>query len=358
VRSHPASGQSLVEFAIVVPVLLAVLLMAVDFGRVYLGWVNLTNVARIGANFAAQNPDAWQGSGNSAIQLRFRQLMARDAQGINCTLPAPLPAPAFVDGTYSVGSRVRVDIDCSFQLLTPLLTNLIGDGAGNVGVHSSAVFTVRFGSPDGRPIGGNAPSLPPTATPTTPATPPPTATPDPAASPTPTPDPSATSTPRPVVVSFYGVPSSSDSYGGGPPGSPDEDQVVGVPTLTITFYNTTTGDQGLCRWTFGDGSTEANACSPTVTHSYYNRGTYTVTLTVDATSATRTGYVLVGCKVPAFAGIHMNSAVTTWQNAGFAWNNLSTLPGSGNYKIGYQSLAGGLVNPPGGCAGATVDVGP
>ncbi len=37
---------------------------------------------------------------------------------------------------------------------------------------------------------------------------------------------------------------------------------------------------------------------------------------------------------------------------------MTYLPGTGNYKIGYQSLAGGIVNPPGGCANATVQVGP
>jgi len=356
VRSHPSSGQSLVEFAVFVPVLALVLLMSIDLGRVYLGWVDLTNVARIGANFAAMNPDAWQGDGDAAIQLRYRQLMARDAQGINCTLPTSLPAPTFVDETYTVGSRVEVEIDCAFQLVTPLLSNLIGDGAGNVNVHSSSVYTVRFGSPDGAPIGGNAPTPAPTATPSPTSAPTASPTPNPSAGPTPTPGPSSSA--DPVVVSFYGVPTSTDSYGGGPPGSVDEDQIVGIPYLTVTFYNTTTGDQGLCRWEFGDGGSDSNACAPTVSHTYYNRGTYTVTLGVDDHGAARTAYVLVGCKVPAFAGIHVNAASTTWQNAGFSWSNLSAQDGNGNYKIGYQSLAGGLVNPPGGCTDATITVGP
>jgi hypothetical protein len=352
---HRTDGQSLVEFAIFMPVLALLLLMAVDFGRVYLGWVDLTNVARIGANFAAQNPDAWDGDGDAAIQLRYRQLMARDAVGINCTLPTTLPGPTFVDGTYTVGSRVEVEMDCAFALVTPLLANLIGDGAGSVNVHSAAVYTVRFGSPDGDPIGGDVETSAPTASPAPTSAPTPSPTPDPAASPTPTPDPDASA--EPVVVSFYGVPTSSDSYGGGAPGSTDEDLIVGVPTLTVTFYNTTTGDQGQCDWSFGDGGT-SNACSGTVTYSYYNRGTYTVSLTVDGSSVTRTAYVFVGCKVPAFAGVHKSSAVTNWQNAGFSWNNLFTQAGNGNYKIGYQSLAGGLVNPQGGCADATITVGP
>lgn len=72
----------------------------------------------------------------------------------------------------------------------------------------------------------------------------------------------------------------------------------------------------------------------------------------------RTSYVLVGCKVPAFAGVRKNSATGAWIGAGFASGNLTTQPGTGNYKIGYQSLAGGIVNPPGGCSGAQVQVGP
>lgn len=346
-------GQSVVEFAIFVPVLLLILLTAVDLGRVYLGWVSLTNVARIGANFAAQNPDAWQGGGDAAVQLRFRQLMARDAEGINCTLPNPLPAPTFVDSSYAVGARVRVDLNCSFALVTPFIANVIGDGAGNLSLSSSATFTIRFGSPDGAPIGGNVPSPTPTNAPT--------ATADPTSTPTdgPTADPlaSPTVTPEPVVVSFYGSPTSVDGSGGGPPGSTDENLIVGIPALAATFHNTTIGTQGSCSWVFGDGGT-SNACLETVSHSYLDRGTYTVSLNVDGQVVTRSSYVLVGCKVPAFAGVRDNSASATWTAAGFASGNLSTLPGSGNYKIGFQSLVGGLVNPPGGCSGATIQVGP
>jgi len=350
-----AVGQSLVEFAVFVPVLLLVLLMAVDFGRVYLGWVNLTNVARIGANFAAQNPDAWQGGGNAAVQTRYRQLMAFDAQEINCTLPTPLPAPTFVDSSYSVGSRVRVDLDCSFGLMTPFLTNIVGDGAGNVSVRSSATFTIRFGSLDIGVIGGSVPG--PTPSPTPVPTPSPTPTVAPTATPPGmTPDP-ATPTPAPPAISFYGESTSTDASGGGPPGSVDENMIVGLPGLTVTFRNTTTGPQGNCTWAFGDSGT-ATSCGNTVSHTYNARGLYTVTLTVDGFSLARTNYVLVGCKVPAFSGVRLNAALGAWTTEGFSSSNFSSLPGSGNYKIGYQSLAGGLVNPPGGCDGAAVQVGP
>jgi PKD repeat protein len=125
----------------------------------------------------------------------------------------------------------------------------------------------------------------------------------------------------------------------------------------VNFHNTTTGTQGNCTWTFGDGGT-SNACSDTVVHTYTTRGTYSVSLVVDGQTVNRSNYVVVSCKVPSFSGVRKNDASGLWTGAGFASGNITKLDGSGNYKIGYQSLVGGLVYPPGGCSGATVTVGP
>jgi cell division septation protein DedD len=370
-------GQSLAELALFLPLIIVVLLIAVDVGRVYLGWVTLTNVARIGANFAAQNPSAWEGTGDPTVQLRYRTLMAKDSSSIDCTLPSTMPAPTFVDSSYNVGSRVGVTLNCSFALITPLLSNLVGDGAGHISVGSTAIFTIRTGSINGVVVDANNPTATPTetATPTQTAvdtpTPTPTDTPTPTPTstttlapgqtPTPTPDPTATSTatptPHPPDISFYGSSTSTDASGGGPPGSINEGQIVGIVTLPINFTNTTTGPQGNCHWDFGDGNS-SNACSGTVSHTYNTRGTYNVTLTVDGYSLTRSAYVLVGCQVPSFSGVRKNSAASIWANAGFTSGNMTFLSGNGNYKISYQSLVGGLVNPNGGCSGATIQVGP
>ena len=39
--------------------LLLLLLVAIDFGRVYLGYINLQQMARVAANFAAEHASAW-----------------------------------------------------------------------------------------------------------------------------------------------------------------------------------------------------------------------------------------------------------------------------------------------------------
>lgn len=157
---------------------------------------------------------------------------------------------------------------------------------------------------------------------------------------------------------FYGTSTSADATGGGPPGSINENQIVGIPTLAVEFSNTSIGSnpQG-CLWDFGDGAT-SNSCGNTVDHSYTTQGTYNVSLTIDGQQLTRTSYILVGCKVPAFAGVRENNAIGIWTGAGFNSSNMTFLSGTGNYKIGYQSLTGGLVNPSGGCSDARITVGP
>ena len=342
-------GQSLVELAITIPILITILLIAVDVGRVYLGWVSLSNVARIGANFAAQNPVAWQGSGDATVKSRYQTLMKKDAAGIDCTLPSTLPSPAF-SGT-DLGSQVTVSLNCSFSLVTPFLSSIIGDGAGHLNVASEAVFTLRSGSVNGVVIGDTAPSetASATATPTSTPTATPDGTPNPSASPTPT--------TQPIVISFYGESSSPDASGGGPPGSVNEDQIMGVNPLTVVFTDQSTGPpRGNCEWDFGDGST-SSSCSSSPSHTYTQRGLYTVTRTIDGVSGSRVDYVFVGCKVPAFAGVRVNSAPAIWTSAGFASGNFTAMDGNGNYKINFQSLAGGIVNPVGGCDGATIIVG-
>ena len=123
-------GQSLAEFALVVPVLLLLLLIAIDFGRVYLGWVNLQNMARIAANYAANQPLTW----NTAA---FQNQISNDAKATNCDLVS-FPTPSF--SATTVGGTVRVDISCTFHPITPVISGILGSG---VTVSASSVFPVK-----------------------------------------------------------------------------------------------------------------------------------------------------------------------------------------------------------------------
>ena len=100
-RRERSRGQSLVEFALVIPILMLLTLTALDFGRVYLGYINLQNMSRIAANFAANNPSAWDATPDAGrVQLKYRNQILADAAATNCTLP--------VDGS---GNDRRADSD-------------------------------------------------------------------------------------------------------------------------------------------------------------------------------------------------------------------------------------------------------
>ena len=61
-------GQSLAELALVLPIVLLLVLVTVDFGRAFFGWVTLNNMARVGANYAALHREFVDDSGNPADQ--------------------------------------------------------------------------------------------------------------------------------------------------------------------------------------------------------------------------------------------------------------------------------------------------
>jgi Flp pilus assembly protein TadG len=154
-RRHRTRGQGLVEFAIVAPVLLLILLAAIDFGRLYFGYVILQNASRIAANYAAQNPTADFGSGS-----RYEQLVTSDTNGANCQLVGGVPSPTFTDSNdngspdtnHDVGDDVSVSLQCNFSVLTPIVSAVTG---GTIPLTASTEFQVR----DGRIVG--APTQPP-----------------------------------------------------------------------------------------------------------------------------------------------------------------------------------------------------
>lgn len=191
-------GQGLVEFAISFPVVMFMIAFGVDFGRVFLGWVTLNNAVREAANFAAINPDAWTTPGSPSARAEFARLINAEAQGINCAMPATLPNPSFPNGT-SIGSPSVVAITCRFSLITPIISNVLGN---TINVSASASFPVRAGAIDGTPVGEGLPSFTPfVATPS----PIPTDTAAPTATPVPTPSPAPTAVPTCFVPNLIDV---------------------------------------------------------------------------------------------------------------------------------------------------------
>jgi PKD repeat protein len=366
-----------VEFALVLPLILMLTLIALDFGRVYLGWINLQSMARIGANLAANNPTAWSGSADpvkAAVRARYQAQIRNDATATNCDLPTvggveTAPAPNFTGS--DLGDEAEVAITCTFGVITPGISAILG---GSVNVSASAVFPVKSGMTvsDGS-TGLTAPNAAFTGNGEV--------------------SPSSLSGPAPFNVVFR------DTSGGSPTrwlwdfndGSPtstlqdpldplflfpgtylvtmtaensegtstatmgitvtdvglvnfEANRTSGPDPLTVDFMDTSAVAGTAYAWDFGAG--EGTGTGATVQNIYSTPGTYTVSLTVtyptgDITE-TKVNYITVDpglCTVPHLDGVRRHSANGVWSAAGFtgAVTDAPTAPG-GNYVITEQSI--------------------
>src|SRR5215217_2041237 len=140
-RSRRSLGQSMAEFALTVPLALFMVLFGLDFGRVFLGWVSLNQATREAANFAAMNPTAWTVPYDLGVLSEYSQLVQTETAELNCDL-ASVAAPTFSGGT-SIAAPATVTLTCSFHLITPILSNILG---GSIGVSASSAFPIRAGT--------------------------------------------------------------------------------------------------------------------------------------------------------------------------------------------------------------------
>ena len=111
-------GQSLVEFAMVLPIMLVLMFALVDFGRAFHTWLVVTNAAREGARAGAVQHDAGQ------IQSRIHDSMGSlDSSRLTITLNN-------VQGPR--GEAVEVDLSYDFEFVTPLGPMVSAMSGGNV----------------------------------------------------------------------------------------------------------------------------------------------------------------------------------------------------------------------------------
>jgi PKD repeat protein len=390
-----SSGQSIIEFALLFPVVLLILMMGLDFGRVFLGYINLNNTARIAANFAATNAVAMAGAGpihDSAV-ARYQQLVANDAKAINCKLnPDPVPDPAanpvslaklFPAGT-ALGETAHVSIDCDFGVITPVISNILGSV---VKVSASADFPIRQGVVSGTGGGGPGVAAIFNASPLSGDAPLDVAftnfsTGNPTSYAWDYQDDGIVDSTNPNGNAFkYTIPGlytvrltvsdglSTDSATRvvdvkappGPIANFDATPQSGTAPLPVAFANKSTGSAPLTYlWNFGDGTTSTAANPPNKT---YAAGNWTVTLVVTDSLGTQSAPAsrliavtapIPQCTVPNFKNVQTSNAVqVTWTNAGFATTVIFSPLRPPEFKITKQSLASGSQQP---CSSTVITV--
>jgi len=168
-RKREASGQGLVEFALILPLLLLILLGIFEFGRVLFIYSNLFNAAREGARYGVTSPRNY--GGISARAREFISLVPAEEVAIWVWYDSGPGTPTTTDPTQVVAgsSRVNVEVQYNVEALTPLFDPFIGPlvlentasrTIQNVGLVIDPPPTVP------PPGGGEEPTTPPPSTPT------------------------------------------------------------------------------------------------------------------------------------------------------------------------------------------------
>jgi Flp pilus assembly protein TadG len=142
------SGQSITEFAVLVPVLLLILLGAVDLGRVYDAYVTITNASREGARYGAANPTCYVQS-NCPTSPTIQSKTTQEAANTGITpltidvACAPYGSNSFSQGycpsAYN-GDQIRVTVSYNFQFIT---TEIVS--AGNFTMSNYTVMAILSG---------------------------------------------------------------------------------------------------------------------------------------------------------------------------------------------------------------------
>ncbi len=136
-------GAALVEFALVLPLLLVLLLGMLEFGKAYNYWIDTTHLANQGARWAVVNRNPGAGTLQQYIQGQANTVELRD--GGTPSIPAGDEAEVCISfplGSANVGDPVRVTVSATYHWLP-----FIGDRISATSVTISGSATMRLEAP-------------------------------------------------------------------------------------------------------------------------------------------------------------------------------------------------------------------
>ncbi|MFC2054881.1 TadE/TadG family type IV pilus assembly protein [Chloroflexota bacterium] len=117
------SGQDIIEFALVLPFLLMLIMGIFDLGRVTFLYSTITNISREGARFGVVNqcdtPGVIAAAKDKAIGIDPDNLdFSISWVPVDCSYPDP-----------SGSGTVTVSVSFDFSPLTPFIANILGGGS-------------------------------------------------------------------------------------------------------------------------------------------------------------------------------------------------------------------------------------
>ena len=132
-HQHKSRGQSLVEFAILLPLLLVLILTGIDLGRLFYTRIVLTNAAREGAYYYANNP-----SGYTLTELETQAELAARAEAANSGVT--VNDVDFTPTGSGIFSKIEVTVSATVQdlMILNFLNNAFSITGGNENITLSS----------------------------------------------------------------------------------------------------------------------------------------------------------------------------------------------------------------------------
>lgn len=131
-------GQTLAEFALVIPIFLLILMGIFDMGRAVFAYTSIANAAREGTRLGIVN----QSTGK--ITARANQMAAaadKSAAAVAIQISQANSAPTANDcSPVQVGCNVRVEYKTVFKAITPIVGALVG----NITLKAESVEPVEY----------------------------------------------------------------------------------------------------------------------------------------------------------------------------------------------------------------------
>ena len=121
-QRRSSRAQALAEFAISLPVLLLIVAITVDFGRVYYFDLSIRDASFAAARYAGMNPFDDAGIKSAAVNAA--------PSGVLTTTDVTITTPVVTgcDGSRVSGCPMKISVSYVFAPITPFISSLAGSG--------------------------------------------------------------------------------------------------------------------------------------------------------------------------------------------------------------------------------------
>jgi len=106
-----SKGQALIEMALLLPLLLVLIVGALEFGRLFFTQIVITNAAREGAYYLATHSSDYDSGTGSAPNTTIAAEMEANNSGVSDITVSVTPNNCCTIGLYSVEVTVETDVD-------------------------------------------------------------------------------------------------------------------------------------------------------------------------------------------------------------------------------------------------------